>query len=151
MTGAQALNPGRASRFSKESGAMKRNIAISMAAGLGLATVAGTAFSAGLPTAAAPALTGVQLAQAAMPEAGTKHILGKVTKIDVQGRTLEIGNDMGATETYFVRTAENNDLTKVKVGDNLELAFVEAAGRKEIVSWSVRDAEMKPAAPEPAR
>ena len=128
---------------------MKRNIAISMVAGLGLAAASATAFAAGLPTAGTPALTGVQLAQAATPEAGTKHITGKVTKIDVQGRTMELGNAMGATDTYFIRTAENNDLTQVKIGDALDLAYVEAAGRKEVISWRMRDAEMKPQAPEP--
>ena len=128
---------------------MKRNIAISLAAGLGLATVSATAFAAGLPTAGTPALTGVQLAQAATPDAGTKSINGKVTKIDVQGRTLELGNAMGAAETYFIRTAEANDLTKVKIGDDVTLAYVEAAGRKEVLSWRLQDAEMKPLAPEP--
>lgn len=132
---------------------MKRNIAISLAAGLGLATASATAFGAGLPNPGTPTFAGVQLAQAATPDAGTKRISGKITKVDVQGRTMELGNAMGATETYFIRAGDNNDLTKVKVGDDVELAYVEAAGRKEVLSWSLRDAEMKPVAPgaEPAR
>ena len=50
-----------------------------------------------------------------------------------------LGND-----TYFLRDTAQNNLPTLQVGDDVELAYVEAGGRREATSLLKRDKDQKP-------